>query len=354
MVAAKSSAMPRHSTVTPLHDFEAPFPGEAPPELARPEEREALACLRAGLPVLVLGESGVGKTRVARALAEALGRGPVVRATLGASDDLNTITSELFGHERGSFSGALSAREGLVAQAHGGVLILDEVLNLPPHAQQLLLDFTQFGTFRPLGHRSAEPLHADVRLIAATHGDLGAAVREGRFREDLYHRLAGAVLQVAPLRARRSEIPEMAREILAGERPPNRLSEEALALLASPDHDWPGNVRQLRSVILRARARATMRGELTLGPSCFPELGGPSPAGRAPVEGDIGGRFERLEQQRAELDREEARLIRASLQKWGGVISRAANEMGMKRTSLISRMKCLDVPRWPDGSPPGR
>ena len=135
--------------------------------------------------ILIVGESGTGKTLLAQAIAESLGRRPIVRAVLGSSDDLNTITSELFGHEKGAYSGAASKRIGLVEFAHGGTLILDEVLNLPLHAQQLLLDFTQFGTYRPLGYDGAKPKRADVRLVAATNGDLAAAIRERRFREDL-------------------------------------------------------------------------------------------------------------------------------------------------------------------------
>ena len=149
------------------------------------------------LPVLMLGDSGVGKTLLARAIAEASGRLPMVRAMLGAADDLNTITSELFGHERGAFSGALATRTGLVGHADGGTLVLDEILNLPAHAQQLLLDFTQFGTYRPLGHAGAEPRHARTRIIAVTNGDLEAAVRRGAFREDLFYRLGAIVVGVA-------------------------------------------------------------------------------------------------------------------------------------------------------------
>ncbi|MCA9615293.1 MAG: sigma 54-interacting transcriptional regulator, partial [Myxococcales bacterium] len=183
----------------------------APPgldELLRPPGmaslRDEVRSLTLGeSPFVILGESGTGKTQLARAIAEASGRRPVVRAMLGASDDLNTITSELFGHERGAFTGAVTRRRGLVEHADGGTLVLDELLNLPLHAQRLLLDFTQFGTFRPLGHPGPEPKRAKVRLIAATNGDLERALAEGTLREDLYYRLAGAVLRVPPLRERR-------------------------------------------------------------------------------------------------------------------------------------------------------
>jgi transcriptional regulator with GAF, ATPase, and Fis domain len=137
-----------HTTVTgrtpPLDDIVA-YSGLG---ALRHEIRSAVS---SELSVLILGESGTGKTLLAQALAEASDRRPIVRATLGGSDDLNTITSELFGHERGAFSGATGKRVGLVEFANGGTLILDELLNLPPHAQKLLLDFTQFGMYRPRG-----------------------------------------------------------------------------------------------------------------------------------------------------------------------------------------------------------
>ena len=161
--------------------------------------------------ILIVGESGTGKTRLAQAIAEASGRRPIVRATLGESDDLDTITSELFGHERESFSGAASKRVGLVEFADRGTLVLDELLDLPMHAQKLLLEFTRLGTYRPLGHQRPEPKRARTRLIATTNGDSVAAIRDGRFREDLYHRIAQVVPPYSlPFATRRDDVPVLA------------------------------------------------------------------------------------------------------------------------------------------------
>jgi len=161
-------------------------------ELLAPESmtgiREELRAAIAGkASIMILGESGTGKTQLATAFARASKQEPIVRATLGMADDLNTITSELFGHERGSFSGAVSKRKGLVEYADGGTLILDEVLNLPGHAQQLLLDFTQFGSYRPLGYQGREPKTASIRIISVTNGDMQKAVSDRQFRQDLYY-----------------------------------------------------------------------------------------------------------------------------------------------------------------------
>jgi DNA-binding NtrC family response regulator len=223
--------------------------------------REIESAIPGDAPILILGESGTGKTLMAQAIAEASGRRPIVRAVLGASDDLNTITSELFGHERGSFSGATGKRMGLAEFANGGTLILDEILNLPPNAQQLLLDFTQFGTYRPLGYDRAEPKRAKVRLIAATNGDLQAAIREKRMRQDLYFRLAALTIELPPLRQRREDIPTMAESTLRRVDPSRTwsLSVALRRLLVSPALDWSGNVRQLERAIERARERAVAR-----------------------------------------------------------------------------------------------
>src|SRR5262249_14550508 len=149
----------------------------------------------------------------------------------------------------------------LVEYANKGTLVLDEVLNLPAHAQKLLLDFTQFGKYRPLGYDRPEPKTAKIRLLAVTNGDLDLAMRTGRFREDLYHRLAAVVLDLPPLRERREDIPALAERALRSVDPGRSwsLSVPLRRLLLSASLPWTGNVRQLERVILRARERALLR-----------------------------------------------------------------------------------------------
>lgn len=323
----------------------------------RPIADEIATALRSSASILIVGESGTGKTLLAHAIAEASGKKPIVRAMLGGSDDLNTITSELFGHERGSFSGAAGKRVGLVEFADKGTLILDELLNLPLHAQRLLLDFTQFGTYRPLGHQRPEPKKAEIRIIAATNGDLRAAIRDGRFREDLFHRLAQVVLELPPLRARRDDIPLLAQATLdrldGGRR--WSLAPAMKRMLVAPAISWSGNVRQLERVITRARDRALTRDPETR--EIVPEhvdvrdLEGIEPAAAAasastgPPGPEPSSAWQQLQADRDRIDEREADVIRAVLARHGGVVAHAAKELGIARTTLASRMDALGVKR---------
>ena len=359
-----------------------PLPGLE--EILRPPSMESLrreiqTALRSDQPIVITGESGTGKTLLARAVAEASGRAPFVRATLGQADDLNTIASELFGHLPGSFSGALTKRAGLVELAEGGVLLLDEILNLPIQAQQLLLDFTQFGSYRPLGYSGAEPRYANVRLIAATNGSLETAVKEGRFREDLYYRIAGIKLELPPLRARRADIPALAESHLRRRDPgrPWSLAPATRRLLLSRELRWPGNVRQLEAAIQRACDRALTRDPDTtvIEPDCFeprdlavselpghqswpePATAPHGPAAAAPASpttigdllagvdpGDTAATWGLLNELRAQVQERERELFVALLERSGGVVARAAREIGMSRTSLVSRLNTYKIP----------
>ena len=314
---------------------------------------EVMSSLHSDLSILILGESGTGKTLMAQAIAEASGRRPIVRATLGGSDDLNTITSELFGHERGAFSGAAAKRAGLVEFANDGTLILDELLNLPQHAQKLLLDFTQFGTYRPLGYDRAEPKRSRVRIIAATNGDLRAAIRDGRFREDLYHRLAGIVLELPPLRDRPQDIPILAESTLrrADSARTWTLSVGVRRLLLSPSLEWSGNVRQLERVVRRARERALARDpeatEIVTEHFEARDLDGISPSASrdssVPASEALSSAWQRLQGERARIDEAEQAVVRRALGENGGVVAQAARALGIARTTLASRLEVLGM-----------
>jgi len=209
---------------------------------------------RTHVPVLILGETGSGKEVIARAIHERSPRagGPFLRVNCGAiSPEL--VDSELFGHERGSFTGAQAQRKGWFERADGGTLFLDECGELSLPAQVRLLRILQDGMFERVG--GERPVHVDVRIVAATHRNLEEMVREGRFRQDLWYRIAVFPLRLPPLRDRLEDIAEMAQHFASKSvqrlgMPKVELTEEDIRLLNS--YDWPGNVRELAAVIERA------------------------------------------------------------------------------------------------------
>ncbi|MBK6716167.1 MAG: sigma 54-interacting transcriptional regulator [Burkholderiales bacterium] len=201
--------------------------------------------------VLLLGESGTGKELVARAVHEASARADRPLVVVDCASLPETLfESELFGHERGAFTGAHAAKAGLVEAASGGTLFLDEVGDIPLSMQVKLLRLLESGTYRRVG--STELRRADLRVVSATHRDLHGMVAEGRFREDLFHRLGTFPIPLPALRERRSDIALLAASLLARLSPRRslQLSEAALARLAQ--YDFPGNIRELRNVLERA------------------------------------------------------------------------------------------------------
>jgi len=214
-------------------------------ELARRLARVA----RSEVPVLVQGETGTGKELAARAVHESSGRarGPFVAENCGAFTE-GVLASELFGHEKGAFTGAQGRRRGLFEQADGGTVFLDEVGEMSPRVQVMLLRVLQEGTLRRVG--GERPIDVDVRVIAATHRDLPQMIADGEFREDLYYRLSGAMLRIPPLRERHGDLEPLVAFFLdqvGGPRP----WPTAAAWRCLHAYRWPGNVRQLRAEVVR-------------------------------------------------------------------------------------------------------
>jgi two-component system nitrogen regulation response regulator GlnG len=308
------------------------------------------------LTVLVSGESGTGKELVARAIHD-LGRrrlAPFVAINMAAIPR-ELIEAELFGHERGAFTGAAARTAGRFEQAAGGTLFLDEIGDMPVEAQTRLLRVLQSGEFNTVG--GARAIRADVRIVAATNRDLQQAVASGTFREDLYYRLNVVPIVLPALRERRQDIAMLARHFLdrAAEDglPHKALHDEAIDLLEA--HDWPGNVRELQNMMRRCAAlsRDAVIGatEIRDGLGSAPRL---SDTPDVAIDAAIRARIERFAREDpralddgslydrviAEVERP---LIEAMLRRHGGNQLRAARAMGLNRNTLRKRLDVLGI-----------
>jgi two-component system NtrC family response regulator len=284
-------------------------------------------------PVLITGETGTGKNRIAKAIHQTSHRhtGPWVAINCAALPE-QLIESELFGWERGAFTGAVGAREGLLELAAGGTLLLDEIGEMPTQLQSKLLSVLEDREFRRLGGRSAR--NTDVRIIATTNSDIDARVRTGRFRADLFYRLNVLRIELPPLRARLGDLSVICEDLLArlaqGTTPPP-LGPLELARLAT--YPWPGNVRELRNVLERA---IILHGDVLL-PS---ELLGP--AGRA---SSLPAEAPESDDAVLTLEQMERQWMTRALSRSQGNLSAAARALGVSLSTLKRRVKALGVQR---------
>ena len=311
------------------------------------------------IPILIEGESGVGKELIARAIqgsGERAGK-PIVTVNCGAIPE-NLVESILFGHERGSFTGAVDRHIGKFQEANGGTLFLDEIGELKPHMQVKLLRALQQGEIDPVG--SSRPVKVDIRLISATNRDLAEMVRAGSFREDLYYRLNVFPIMVPPLRDRREDLPLLIEHFVATfavseGKPVRHVAPDAMQLLIA--YNWPGNVRQLENAIFRAVVLCD--GDV-LTAADFPQIaqamglqhaapaggsthvsgGAPATNGNGNGHGvsvlDPAGGLRRL----AEVEND---MIRLALQKYRGQMSEVARRLGIGRSTLYRKVRDLGI-----------
>ena len=295
------------------------------------------------LTVLITGESGTGKELIARAIHAGSLRSAATFLPYNCTTTTRELAdSQLFGHRRGAFTGAVNDQPGLIRAAAGGTLFLDEVGDLPFDVQPKLLRFLEQSEILPVG--DTRPQSVDVRVLAATNADLEQRVAEGKFREDLYYRLSVIRIHIPPLRQRRDEIPHLASFFLRESadrlgKPDVQLSAEVLSLFAS--YWWPGNVRQLRNEVQRAVALATP-GSTVVPDQLSPDLTAEAP----PAPGGSGATAPRLrpgQSLAALVDEIERGQIEETLAKTGGNIAESARVLGLTRRGLYLKLKRLGI-----------
>ncbi len=326
--------------------------------------------------IVIAGETGVGKELVAHAIHSISARAAKPFVVLDCSTlSKELLESELFGHEKGAFTGAVSLHLGRFERANGGTLFIDEIANMSPEVQAKLLRVLQNRTFERIGGN--REIRVDVRIVAASNRALRDCVAEGTFREDLLHRLNTGVIEVPPLRDRASDIPLLATEFLQQFRAQYLKDIEAFtpeALMALTRYKWPGNVRELRNVVERS---VILCGEHSIGTGILPphiiDMGAPAgrpPASRAqpeplrfrpPASGGASGDAPRAEdwndvetalRTRANpaggrlfeaLARHEQKLIARTLREFRGNVLRAAAHLGVSRTTLYKKMQRYSI-----------
>jgi len=285
--------------------------------------------------VLITGESGSGKEVIARAIHHHSPRAAKSWVDLNcAALPENLLESELFGYEKGAFSGADSGKPGLFELAHGGTLFLDEIGDLDPRVQVKLLRILDGSPYYRLG--GVKKVAVDVRIVTATNQDLSAAVAEGRFRADLYHRLSQITIQVPPLRARVPDILPLALHFLEGQNPELRFTPDAAKQLEA--HPWPGNVRELRNVVVRAAVLAS--GTEITAADLSPEFSAldfstpessPAEVSQSSFSADLSS-FSQL----GDLERN---AIAEALEHSRGHQQRAADQLGISKRTLQRKIK---------------
>jgi transcriptional regulator with PAS, ATPase and Fis domain len=288
--------------------------------------------------VLLLGESGTGKSQIARYVHFQSRRaaGPLVEVHCAALPE-PLLESELFGHEKGAFTGAQERKSGHLAAADRGTLFLDEIGEITPATQVKLLRFLQDRAFVPVG--STQPRTVDVRVVSATNRDLSAAVKSGSFRQDFYYRLNVFAIEVPPLRDRREDIIPLCDRVLQRHGlPPGKLTPAAREKLTG--YGWPGNIRELENALERALILA---GPDEIAPALL--------ALASPLARSDAGRAASLLGDGFNLDQFEGELLRAALERTNGNKSAAARLLGITRRRLYSRLESLN-PGASDGGDP--